>query len=68
MASFDVGSVILGKYEITRVLGKGGMGLVVAARHRELDKLVALKFLLPAFAADEASCARFAREDRKSVV
>jgi hypothetical protein len=64
LASFDVGRVILGKYEITRVLGKGGMGLVVAARHRELDRMVALKFLLPAFAADAASCARFAREAR----
>jgi len=67
VASFDVGSVILGKYEITRVLGKGGMGLVVAARHRELDQLVALKFLLPAFAAERASCARFSREARTAI-
>jgi hypothetical protein len=27
--TFQVGDVILGKYEITRVLGKGGMGMVV---------------------------------------
>ncbi|HEX8791487.1 MAG TPA: protein kinase [Polyangiaceae bacterium] len=64
MASFDVGAVILGKYEITRVLGRGGMGVVVAARHRELGELVALKFLQPALAADPASAARFLREAR----
>ncbi len=46
MRTFEVGEVIAGKYEVTRVLGRGGMGLVVAAFHRELDALVALKFLL----------------------
>jgi len=41
LRTFKVGDVILDKYEIVRRLGKGGMGLVVAARHRELHDEVA---------------------------
>jgi hypothetical protein len=40
------------------------MGMVVAALHRELDGLVALKFLLPAYLDSPQSCERFAREAR----
>ena len=36
MEPFEIGDVVAGKYEITRVLGQGGMGVVMAARHREL--------------------------------
>ena len=43
----EIGSVLAGKYRVDRVLGVGGMGVVVAATHLELDTLVALKFLLP---------------------
>ncbi|MBI2394782.1 MAG: hypothetical protein HYV09_34755 [Deltaproteobacteria bacterium] len=32
------GDVIAGKYRVERVLGQGGMGLVVAARHTKLDR------------------------------
>ena len=35
-----------GKYRVERVLGAGGMGMVVAARHVELGQRVALKFML----------------------
>jgi len=31
LETFKVGDIILGKYEVTRVLGKGGMGVVLAA-------------------------------------
>jgi len=60
----NVGDIIIGKYEVTRVLGKGGMGLVVAARHLELGKIVALKFLLPKARESPGIAARFAQEAR----
>ena len=39
------GTVVGGKYRIERRIGEGGMGIVVAARHLELGKTVALKLL-----------------------
>ena len=56
------GDVLDGKYVVERVLGIGGMGVVVAARHVQLGSLVALKFLLPEAARDASLCARFLRE------
>src|ERR1041384_6052980 len=44
---FEPGSVIDGRFEVEAVLGRGGMGYVLAARHRELDERVAVKLLLP---------------------
>jgi serine/threonine-protein kinase len=38
---------LAGKFKVERVLGAGGMGVVVAARHLELDERVAVKFLHP---------------------
>jgi serine/threonine-protein kinase len=58
------GQVLAGKYRVERVLGKGGMGMVVAALHLQLDKRVALKFLLPEVAQNPEIIARFAREAR----
>ena len=42
-----VGDRIADKYVVERVLGQGGMGIVVAARHVELDQSFAIKFVLP---------------------
>lgn len=39
------GDVILDKYTVEWKLGRGGMGFVVAARHRHLGELHAIKFL-----------------------
>ena len=51
------------KYLIERELGVGGAGVVVCARHRELDERVAIKFLLPGKSNSDA-VARFRREAR----
>src|SRR5580658_38330 len=56
------GDVLAGKYEVERVLGVGGMGIVVAARHVQLGVKVALKFLLPAVLAHPEAVARFSVE------
>jgi len=61
------GEILAGKYRVERVLGRGGMGVVVAARHVDLDDLVALKFLLPEALSDPDSVTRFLKEARASV-
>ena len=61
------GDVLAGKYRVERVLGAGGMGVVVAAHHIHLDEKVALKFLLPEALGDSNAVARFAREARNAV-
>ena len=58
------GSVLVGKYRVERVLGQGGMGIVVAARHEQLDDYVAIKLMLPEVAASPDAVARFVREAR----
>ena len=42
------GDVLAGKYRVERVLGVGGMGVVVAAHHLQLDEKVALQVSPPA--------------------
>ena len=50
--------------EITRLLGRGGMGAVYQARQKQLDRTVALKILPPSVSQDPAFAERFAREAR----
>lgn len=52
----------LGSYTITRLIGKGGMGAVHEAMHRELGKKSAIKTLLPEHAAKLEVRERFLRE------
>ena len=59
----DVGDVLAKKYRLERLVGEGGTGVVVAARHVQLDRLVAIKFLRTALASDEIRL-RFEREAR----
>jgi serine/threonine protein kinase len=61
---FAPGTQILGKYTIVRTLGRGGMGVVVAARHNRLDEMHAIKFLLPSAVPDRQTLGRFEREAR----
>ncbi|WP_437806742.1 protein kinase domain-containing protein [Sorangium sp. So ce1078] len=58
----NVGDVLAEKYEVERVLGEGGMGVVVAARHLLLGERVAIKFLLPQARERADLVARFLRE------
>jgi serine/threonine-protein kinase len=62
-----VGDVLSGKYRVERVLGTGGMGVVVAAHHLQLDERVAIKFLLPEGLKNAEALARFEREARAAV-
>src|SRR5215213_3639144 len=61
------GDVLAGKYRIERVLGQGGMGVVVAAHHLQLDERIAIKFLLPEALQSQEAVARFSREARAAV-
>ncbi len=62
------GEVIADKYEVVRLLGKGGMGVVLEARHRKLDQRVALKFLAPAELEQAGAVQRFEREARAAAL
>lgn len=61
------GEVLAGKFKVERILGAGGMGVVVSAMHLELDERVAVKFLLPQSIQGPEAAARFVREARNAV-
>ena len=61
---FQEGAVLLGKYRVERVLGQGGMGIVVAAWHLRLEQRVAIKILRPELIQNHEVVARFLREAR----
>ncbi|MDI1442472.1 serine/threonine-protein kinase [Polyangium sp. 6x1] len=62
------GETLLGKYRVERVLGQGGMGMVVAARHEGLGELLAIKLMLGPEGEGRAQQARdrFLREARNA--
>jgi serine/threonine protein kinase len=59
-----VGELLDGKYQITRELGRGAMGVVYEALHVALGRRVAVKTLLQEVVADPQLGARFEREAR----
>jgi serine/threonine-protein kinase len=65
MRELSPGELIAGKFRLQRVVGRGGMGSVWAARHEQLGMLVALKFIEADEGTDLADArARFEREAR----
>ena len=52
----------IGPYQVSARIGTGGMGEVYRARDTKLNRLVAIKVLLPALADDPDRLARFSRE------
>ncbi len=58
------GDVLAGKYVVDGILGAGGMGVVVSARQTQLDRRVAIKFLLPVACEVPGAVARFLREGK----
>jgi len=61
------GEILGGKYQAERILGQGGMGLVIAARHLNLDQRVAIKLLNQEHLGQPLIVERFLREARASV-
>jgi serine/threonine-protein kinase len=53
-----------GKYDVVRELGRGGMGRVLLARHRALDREVAIKVIHPHWTHDREAMLRLVREAR----
>jgi serine/threonine protein kinase len=61
------GDLLAGKYRVERVIGHGGMGIVIAAQHLVLDEKVAIKLLLPEALSNTEAVARFVREAKAAV-
>jgi serine/threonine-protein kinase len=59
-----LGEVVAGKYALQRIVGAGGMGVVVGAMHVQLDQRVAIKFMSPLLSSNRDSVERFMREAR----
>src|SRR5579871_4239254 len=66
VAGVQPGDILAGKYRVERVLGAGGMGVVVAATHIDLMERRAIKFMLPSQLGNTEAVERFLREARAS--
>ena len=60
----EPGDLLEDKYVVEEEIGRGGMGVVVRARHVQLDQPVAIKILREGFLAGDEAQARFLREAR----
>jgi len=66
MSDLRPGDILAGKYKVERVLGAGGMGYVVAARHMQLEQMVAMKFIRGNVLESDEARKRFVREAKAS--
>ena len=64
LSPLEPGAVLAGKYRIERIIGQGGMGIVAAAHHIQLEQRVALKLMLPHAMVSGEAVSRFLREAR----
>src|SRR3990170_7767491 len=64
---YAVGQVLSGRFRIEHVIGVGSMGVVLAARHLELDERVAIKFIRSDMQKVPGVLSRFAREAKAAV-
>src|SRR5262245_10733998 len=64
---YAVGQVLSGRFRIEHVIGVGSMGVVLAARHLELDERVAIKFIRAEMQRVPGVLQRFAREAKAAV-
>ncbi len=62
--TIHIGSLLVGKYRITRELGRGGMAAVYEAEHVDIGKRVAVKVLAAELTGSAVVIERFAREAR----
>jgi len=64
MTTIDLGALLLGKYRVERLIGRGGTALVFRAYDREHRRYVALKQLRPEAARDPEAIQTFLREGK----
>jgi hypothetical protein len=62
LAAKSLDGQCVGPYQLSALIGTGGMGEVYSARDTKLNRLVAIKVLLPALANDPDRLERFSRE------
>ncbi len=61
-----VGTLLVGRYVVQEVIGEGGMATVYRARHKLVDRPVAVKIMNPLLASDPVVRERFRREARSA--
>ena len=59
-----IGKDFAGKYEIISVIGRGGMSTVYKAKHKYMERMVALKVLHKHLISDPTSVERFKKESK----
>jgi eukaryotic-like serine/threonine-protein kinase len=64
----DVGTIVGGKYRLSRALGEGSMGSVWAAVHQVLGREVAIKFMRASFEDANTAAERFAAEAKAAAL
>jgi hypothetical protein len=65
--TIEAGDVLIGKYQIETLIGRGGMGLVYRAWHLQLNERVAIKVLRSDVQLDDEAVERFHREAQAAV-